>query len=322
MLLSFLDKSWALSLAVPYVMAAQALSGIAKDLTKMSSKTAIKFLIPEDKSSQLFKWVAILTGSKNAIKGFGFFFGAFLLQQFGFQNALWIMAVMIFVIWLASMFLLPQEIGQAKSKNRLKELFQQGRTINLLATARVFLFGARDIWFVVAVPIFLASQFKWNFSQIGTFMAVWVILYGFVQGIAPKILKGKTRDKAPCGFTASLLATALVASMGIILVLTSFAIAPLWSVVGGLYVFGAIFALNSSVHSFLILDYADGNKAAMNVGFLLHGQCDWAFVRYSSFGCALSSWRLDCLLSRFTNLPNFMFSNYLAVTKNKALLIF
>lgn len=266
-LLSFLNHDWAPSFAIPFVMAAQALSGIAKDLTKMSSKTAIKFLIPEEQNSKLFKWVSILTGSKNAIKGFGFFFGGFLLQSLGFKEALWLMAVGIAVIFFSSLFLLPQEIGQAKSKNRLKELFQQGKTINLLAAARVFLFGARDIWFVVAVPIFLSSQFKWNFSQVGTFMAVWVIVYGFVQGMAPKILKGKSRDKAPCGFTASLLSLALSVSMLSILLLQFFNVSSMWTIVGGLYIFGAIFALNSSVHSFLILDYADGSKAAMNVGF-------------------------------------------------------
>ena len=311
--LSFLDQTWAPSLAVPFVLLTQGLSGIAKDLTKMSSKTAIKFLIPEDQNSKLFKWVSILTGSKNAIKGAGFFVGAFLLETLGFVDALYLMSGSIASIFIFSLISLPAEIGQKKSKNKLKELFQQGRNINLLAAARVFLFAARDIWFVVAVPIFLASHFKWDFSQVGTFMATWVILYGFVQAMAPKILKFKSRGEAPCGAVASLLAFSLTASMLLIFLLNFFNVSVFYSIVGGLYLFGAIFALNSSVHSFLILDYADGNKAAMNVGFyymanavgrligtLLSGLLyQWGSLALCLFGslvslfiCSIITWRL------------------------------
>ncbi|MBK1792364.1 organoarsenical effux MFS transporter ArsJ [Persicirhabdus sediminis] len=266
-MLSQLDTSWPEMMAVAYVMASQALSGIAKDLTKMSSKTAIKFLIPEDQSSSLFKWVSALTGSKNAIKGIGFFVGAALLSWFGFANSLWIMAAGIFTVLISSIVALPQEIGRAKSKPKLQALFSQGRDINWLSFSRIFLFGARDIWFVVGLPIFLTSQLDWDHPQTGTFMASWVIAYGIVQAFAPKIIKNRLHGKAPDGKTAIELAGFLLASMVAMIIALQTALPATIAIIGGLFIFGAIFALNSSVHSFLILEYADGDKAAMNVGF-------------------------------------------------------
>jgi len=265
--LSMMSSDWGVWVAVPFVMGVQALSGIAKDLTKMSSKTAVKFLVPKDKSASLFKWVSILTGSKNAIKGGGFFVGGWLLQMFGFSQALWILAGLIVVAFLGARFLLPQEIGKAKSSNKLSGLFEQSREIKILSAARVFLFGARDIWFVVAIPIFLTSAFDWNFSEVGGFMAVWVMLYGGVQSMAPALLKKRNQGKAPSGKMARDLTLALFLCMAVIAGLFYIGIALEWVVVIGLYLFGALFALNSSVHSFLVLDYADDDKAAVNVGF-------------------------------------------------------
>lgn len=265
--LTFMNQSWEPMVAIPFVMAVQALSGISKDLTKMSSKTAVKFLVPEDKSSSLFKWVAVLTGSKNAIKGAGFFVGGFLLQAFGFSSALYSLAALIVLALVLSLMLLPDEIGTAKSKSKLKDLFKQKREIKVLSLARVFLFGARDIWFVVAVPVYLAAAFKWNYTQVGTFMALWVIGYGVVQAAAPQILKSFTKGQAPGGKMAFVISLLLALVMGAIAVLFSLDIFASITIVGGLMLFGALFALNSSVHSFLILEYADGKKAAVNVGF-------------------------------------------------------
>lgn len=265
--LSFMDKSWSPALAIPFVMTIQALSGISKDLTKMSSKTAVKFLVPEDKSSSLFKWVAVLTGSKNAIKGAGFFVGGFLLQSLGFQQGLWVLSAVVVAALLSSLLFLPKEIGESKSKSKLKGLFKQKRDIKILSAARVFLFGARDIWFVVAIPVFFKSTFGWNFTQVGTFMALWVIGYGFVQASGPAMLKRWTGGNAPDGKIALTVSSLLVAVMGLISLLFAFNCAPHITIVAGLLLFGVLFALNSSVHSFLILDYADGDKAAVNVGF-------------------------------------------------------
>ena len=265
--LAFLNPDWDKSIAVPFVMGVQALSGIAKDLTKMSSKTAIKFLVPADQGTKLFKWVAILTGSKNAIKGAGFFAGGALLQTAGFKNSLWIMAAVLILIFIFSMTSLPKEIGRTKSNNKLKSIFTQGKNINILSSARVFLFGARDIWFVVAVPVYMTAKLGWSFSQVGAFMAVWVIIYGAVQAYAPLIIKKRTGKEKPDGKTALELAVLLTVVMSILSIILNSGWNPKLAIVTGLYIFGAAFAVNSSVHSFLIIDYADGDKAAINVGF-------------------------------------------------------
>lgn len=265
--LSFMNQNWTPALAIPFVMTIQALSGISKDLTKMSSKTAVKFLVPEDKSSSLFKWVAILTGSKNAIKGAGFFVGGFLLQRAGFQHGLWILSTVVMAALVSSLLFLPKEIGYSKAKNKLKGLFEQKRDIKLLSAARVFLFGARDIWFVVAIPVFFTANFGWDFTQVGTFMALWVIGYGFIQASGPAILKKWTGGAAPDGRIALTVSALLATVMIFISALYALNIVPAVTVIAGLLLFGVLFALNSSVHSFLILDYADGDKAAVNVGF-------------------------------------------------------
>jgi predicted MFS family arabinose efflux permease len=278
-LLSLLDPQWPERLSVAWVMLAQALSGIAKDLTKMSSKSAIKVLVPADAKGALFRWVALLTGSKNALKGAGFFLGGFLLTTAGFKGALWIMAGALAVVWLGSWLALPRELGKAKARAGWRDLFAKSREINVLCTARFFLFGARDIWFVVGVPVFLRGVLGWSFWQVGAFMACWVIGYGIIQGAAPAILRGR----APGGGTAAGIAFALtVVSAAIPLGLQAG-----WAagavIVGGLALFGAVFALNSAVHSYLILDYTDGDKVALNVGFYYMANAGGRLV-----GCLLS----------------------------------
>ena len=278
-MLALLNPQWAEFSSVAWVMASQALSGIAKDLTKMSSKSAIKVLVPADAKGTLFKWVAVLTGSKNALKGAGFFVGAFLLAVAGFSGALWIMAGALALVWLGSWASLPGEMGKAKAKAGFRDLFSKSREINVLCAARFFLFGARDIWFVVGVPVFLRGVLGWSFSEVGAFMAFWVIGYGFIQGAAPAILRGRV----PAGGAAAGIAFALAAVAGAIpLALAAGAPAGV-VIVGGLSVFGAVFALNSAVHSYLILDYTDGDKVALNVGFYYMANAGGRLV-----GCLLS----------------------------------
>ncbi len=187
-MLSFVSTDWVAWLSVAYVMTAQALSGIAKDLTKMSSKSAIKLLVPEGNDSALFKWVAILTGSKNALKGLGFLVGGVLLSWLGFAGALWAMAGTLGLVLTGSMLSLKQDMGKSKAKVKFKQLFSKSREINMLSLARFFLFGSRDVWFVVGLPIFLYDSLGWSFSGVGGFMAAWVIGYGFIQAIAPRFL--------------------------------------------------------------------------------------------------------------------------------------
>lgn len=278
-LLALLNPQWSEWLSVAWVMAAQALSGIAKDLTKMSAKSAIKVLVPADAKGALFKWVAVLTGSKNALKGVGFFLGAFLLAVAGFAGALMIMAGALAAIWIGASFALPAAMGKAKAKAGFKELFSRNRDINVLCIARFFLFGARDIWFVVGVPVFLRGVLGWSFSEVGAFMACWVIGYGIIQGAAPAILRGRT----PAGGTTAISAFALAAVTAAIPLGLAAGVEPGPWIVGGLTVFGAVFALNSAVHSYLILDYSDGDKVALNVGFYYMANAGGRLV-----GCLLS----------------------------------
>lgn len=278
-LLGLLNPAWPEALSVAYVMATQALSGIAKDLTKMSSKSAIKVLVPDDARGVLFRWVAILTGSKNALKGVGFFLGGALLSFAGYAGALWIMAGALFAVWAACWASLPRELGKSKGKVKFTQLFSKTREVNVLSAARFFLFGARDIWFVVGVPVFLRGTLGWSFTQVGTFMALWVVGYGLVQSVSPALLRGR----APGGRVAALLAAALSAVAAAMPVALWAGATPALVIVGGLGLFGAIFAVNSAVHSYLILDYTDGDKVALNVGFYYMANAGGRLV-----GCLLS----------------------------------
>ncbi|MCA1972453.1 MAG: organoarsenical effux MFS transporter ArsJ [Caenispirillum sp.] len=276
LLLSRVAPEWTMALSVAWVMTAQALSGVAKDLTKMSSKSAVKLVVREDAAgggqSLLFRWVALLTGSKNALKGVGFFLGGFLLSALGFAPALYAMAAMLAVVLGLCLATLRTELGKAKSKIKGRELFSKTREINLLSLARVFLFASRDVWFVVGVPIFLSSTLGWDFYAVGTFMAVWVIGYGMVQASVPKLLR-RTTDAATGARAARVWAAVLaVIPAGIALALSPGVLGLTGAdtaavLIGGLLLFGAVFAVNSAVHSWLIVAYSDADKVALNVGF-------------------------------------------------------
>jgi MFS family permease len=265
-MLALAPTAW---LVVPYVMAAQALSGIAKDLTKMSSKSAVRLVVPDDAPDALFRWVAILTGSKNALKGVGFFIGGLLLTLVGFQPALLIVAGLVLGALVVVVVLMRGSLGRPDRKAKFTQMFSNSRAVNLLAGARVFLFASRDVWFVVGLPVYLRSEQGWSFWQVGTFLAVWVIGYGMVQASAPSLLGRRRGGPAgqPSGGTAAWLAFALAALPAAIAVALSADVDPTIVVVGGLIGFGVVFALNSAVHSYLILSYAESGKVAMNVGF-------------------------------------------------------
>jgi predicted MFS family arabinose efflux permease len=266
-MLALLDPSWGRVASVAYVMSAQALSGIAKDLTKMSAKSAIKVLVPQGAESTLFKWVSVLTGSKNALKGVGFFLGGLLLGSLGFRGSLYAMAAGIAVTLAFSTVSLPRELGKAKDKAKFSHMFSKNRAVNVLSAARFFLFGARDIWFVVGVPVFLSTQLHWGFTEVGGFLAAWVIGYGLVQSLTPLLIKKLTGGHAPQGRSATVLAFLLALVIGgVILGVHQGARADVLLVIG-LGVFGVVFAINSAVHSYLILAYSDGDKVTMNVGF-------------------------------------------------------
>jgi MFS family permease len=252
-------------LAIPLVMAAQALSGIAKDLNKMSAKSAIKQLVPENAESSLFKWVALLTGSKNTLKGVGFFMGGALLVWLGFQGAVTAMATALLIVWISSLLLLKKELGKASYKPKFKEIFSKSDSVNRLSAARFFLFGARDIWFVIALPVFLAETLNWGEETTGAFMAMWIIGYGIIQASSPNILNHK--QNPPSRQRAVTLAALLTLVPAFIATLLYLKIEPTGVLIAGLALFALIFALNSAVHSYLIVSYAKADGVSLDVGF-------------------------------------------------------
>ncbi|MFO7581826.1 organoarsenical effux MFS transporter ArsJ [Guyparkeria sp.] len=255
-------------LTVVWVMAAQALSGIAKDLNKMSAKAGVK-MVAREGNAQLFRWVAWITGSKNALKGAGFFLGSLLLAWLGFQGAMGALGAMLVVGFLMTLTL-PSGLGAIKRKTAFGQMFSREPVINWLAGARIFLFAARDVWFVVALPVFLVS-IGWDFHWVGAYLALWVIGYGIIQSAAPRLIGARPGDSAgqggPGARAAAFWSFALVLPLASILVALAAGLTSGWIITVGLAFFGVVFAINSATHSYLILRYSAEEKASMNVGF-------------------------------------------------------
>jgi predicted MFS family arabinose efflux permease len=233
----------------------------------MSAKSAVKVLVPKDDESGLFKWVALLTGSKNALKGAGFFVGGFLLSAFGFRGALVAMGTGVLLVLFFVLSFLPAAIGQAKKKAAFSGILSNSSGINRLSIARLALFAARDVWFVVSVPIFLASVLGWSFTQVGGFMALWVIGYGAVQSLSPVLLARLTGGTAPGPIMASALGLILAGATALIPIALKLAPWQALTMLSGLGLFGFVFALNSSVHSYLVLAYSEADRVSLSVGF-------------------------------------------------------
>ena len=276
--LTRLDPAWSVAVSVGFVMGVQGLSGVAKDLAKMSSKSAVKLLAPSGDGA-LFRWVAVLTGSKNAVKGLGFLLGAALLATLGFTVAIWAMGAVLAVILVAVAVLMPPGLPRGKKGTKFTEVFSRDPRVNLLSLARVFLFAARDVWFVVGIPIYFYAVLsdgseagnRAAFFQIGTFMALWIIAYGVVQARAPRLLRATARGLAEIVRLAvlwvGLLTLILLAVTLLAWIMGAPSPALTLTLVGGLLLFGFVFAVNSSVHSYLILAFSEDDRVTMDVGF-------------------------------------------------------
>jgi len=271
-------------LTIVWVMAAQAISGIAKDLNKMSAKSAIKLLVPKEADNTLYKWVALLTGSKNTLKGVGFFLGGLLLSQFGFHDAILIMVLTLLVVWITSYILLKKELGKATSRPKFKQLFSKSSAINCLSSARLFLFAARDVWFVVALPVYLTAQFNWDYSQVGGALALWVIAYGVVQAVAPR-LSGQKKANKKEGQRLYQWAVILFIVPILMAVALHFEFRVSSILLTGLAIFGVLFAINSSLHSYLIVSYANRDGVSLDVGFYYMANAAGRLI-----GTVLSGW--------------------------------
>jgi len=323
-LLSQLNPEWTAALSVAWVLVAQGICGVAKDLTKTASKSAIKVTaeqVKNQENGQLFKWVAWFTGSKNAMKGVGFLLGGMMLEKLGFQWSLWSMAGLLGLILLGVMLSLPPMMGKSKASKSARELFAKNPGINALAAARIVLFGARDVWFVVGVPVYLYST-GWTFSMVGGFLALWTIGYGLIQALAPQLVRRSTdglSHEVPAARSWSAALALIPAALAVAVYLDVPQLQ--WVVVGGLGIFGFVFAVNSSVHSYLVLAYAGSEKAAEDVGFyyaanalgrfigtLLSGLLyQWGGLIYALIGSALMlliCWLITLRLPESRMAPN------------------
>jgi hypothetical protein len=266
-MLAALSPAWTQLVQVSYVVAAQGLSGIAKDFTKLSAKSAIKVLVPAGAQGKLFRWVALLTGSKNTLKGAGFFLGGLLLARLGFEGALFAMATGLALAAVVAAALLPGAMGRAKAKVKFTSILAKSPAINALSAARLFLFGARDVWFVVALPVFLYDVAGWSFVGVGSYMAAWVIGYGGVQALTPRVIDRSSASPSNHARAAQLWGCGLALIPVALLVALRAGASPTLAVVIGLGVFGVAFAVNSALHSYLILAYADADRVSLDVGF-------------------------------------------------------
>lgn len=283
-------------LGVGYVMFAQALSGIAKDLNKMSAKSSIKTLIPNDQQGRLYRWVALLTGSKNTLKGVGFFLGAVLMSTVGFRDATLLMALALAIVLLWSLYFLDRGAGRVEIKPKFSQIFSPSDSVNHLSAARLFLFGARDVWFVVALPVFLQVQLDWSHNQVGALLAAWLVVYGLVQAKAP-LFTGQRRGKAPSGKTALEWAAVLIALPLLIAFGCWMKWPAQWVIVAGLIAFAVVFAINSAVHSYLILAYAKADGASLDVGFYYMANAAGRLIGTLLSGLVYQLWGLEaCLL--------------------------
>ncbi len=293
-------------LSVSYVMFAQALSGIAKDLNKMSAKASVKLMLPSGQAqseNRLFKYVALLTGSKNSLKGAGFFLGGLLLSLVGFRGALLMLAGALFILLVITYLLLPEDIGRSKHKAKFSQLFSRTPEINWLSAARFFLFGSRDVWFVVALPVFLGTTLGWQHAQVGAFLALWVIGYGLIQAVAPGLLGFYRSGSAPGGASARFWVYTLALFPAAIAITLNMGLNPTLVLILGLAAFGAVFAINSALHSYLILAYSDHDKVAMNVGFYYMANAGgrllgtilsgWSYQQWGLIGCL---WLSTCFV--------------------------
>lgn len=272
------------SLTVPWVMAAQALSGIAKDLNKLSAKGALKWLVADDAQIRLYRWVALLTGSKNTLKGAGYFLGAALLVGVGFQGAVGLMAAVLSGVLFISLVTLSSGLGQARSRPRFTSILSKSESVNVLSAARLFLFGSRDVWMVVALPVFLSTILNWSHLSVGSFIALWIIGYGLVQTSAPRVIRlhsvagrqGNVAGKWAMALALVTLGCAWVVQMNWLMD---------WALIAGVVIIGVVFAVNSSFHSYLIVRYAQRDHVATDVGFYYMAN---ALGRLS--GTLLSGW--------------------------------
>jgi len=278
--------------ATVYITFCQALSGIAKDLMKLSCKSMPKLVSKPGDDDKLFSIVAWVTGLKNSFKGFGSILGAVRINFTSLVASVRVLLGIILLIVPAPVFYMDSALGMNK-KNAVfnMSVLQKGRDVNVLSLARFFLFGARDIWYEIAAPLFLRQALLWSDWTIGLFLGGYTIIYGSFQTSVSKLFKKSSKENLsrvgkifnglpPVSQVKNwaYITTIQLVLWGIILypLYRHFVSIPndngaIWGTnvvfVFGVLVFAILFAVNSAVHSYFILRYARKDKLAMDMGF-------------------------------------------------------
>ncbi|CAM9245362.1 unnamed protein product [Scytosiphon promiscuus] len=262
--------------ATIYITAWQALAGVAKDLMKLTGKATPKLVTKEGAEGRLFQLVAWLTGMKNALKGFGSFLGALLVAQIGYVDSLWILVGICGIFVPVGIFGMDRGLGVSPGKNiDWKSLFSKGRNVNVLSAARFFLFGSRDVWFEIGLPLFLRVELGWKRELVGLILAGYIVIYGNLQAASTKLYKNADgTSRQPTGAAAYKWAAYCSLAPLITGIATYFThkvaesdLATALVLITGVVAFAAMFAVNSSVHSYLIVSYSNKDKVAMDLGF-------------------------------------------------------
>lgn len=272
-----------------YITLAQALCGVAKDLVKLGGKTVTKLVTPDEKQSALFKLVSWITGFKNSMKGIGYFIGAASLTV-NVQFALGLLLFLILLALPAALFGLRRDLGRTRSANvTLRQVLSPSSNVMRLSVARAFLFGSRDLWFEVPLPFFLRDKLQgigWARPATGAALALFIIVYGQVQSWTPQLVLQPLRQ-APANKLVQVLWNAMLTVVPACLAAALLGShiftghqhgASVAVLMCGLAAFCVIFAINSSIHSYLILRYSEGDSVAKSVGIYYASNAVGRFV--------------------------------------------
>lgn len=275
--------------ALAWVAVANGVGGIAKDLVKLGGKTVSKLVTPDEKQSRLFAVVAWLTGMKNSMKGVGYFVGAASLSV-SLEFALGLNLALICIAIPIALFGLPRDVGKARSRNlSLRAILIPARNVQRLSFARAFLFGSRDLWFEVVLPFYLrdvARGLGWSRFAAGAFLAAFIIIYGQIQTATPRYVLSPLCQEPANKLVQTLWNSVLTAVPLVLAVLFTSSDAfrehrvpeMTGAICALLACFCIVFAVNSSIHSYLIVRYSAGDKVAADIGFYYMSNAAGRFV--------------------------------------------
>ena len=264
--------------ATVWITAVQAFSGVAKDFMKLTGKSTPKLVTRAGQEGRLFRIVAWLTGMKNSFKGAGSLLGAALVGTIGYNYTLLVLVFIVALFIPVAFVYMDHRLGKQAVGKKIdwNRVFRKGRDVNVLSAARFWLFGSRDIWFEIALPLFLKNSLGWSNTFVGLFTGAYIIVYGNLQAFSTTLYRkgadGVMGRPESSSVTKWALGCALTPAITGSLMYYTYIIdhnKGTTTVVMciGLLAFAAIFAVNSSIHSYLIVSFSDSDKVAQDLGF-------------------------------------------------------